>query len=273
MPYQKNSSPLAYLRSLVVNRFLIKQLILRDISTRYRGSAVGVFWSFINPILLLAVYTFAFNIVFKVRWNSNSTSEFEFAIALFVGLMIFNFFSECINKASTLVIGHPTYVKKLLFPLETLPVVVAGSAAIQFLISFSIWVLFHVFFIGIPPFTALEFPLLLIPLVLFTTGLSLILAAIGPFFKDLPHIVGLSLTMLMFLSPIFYSLETVPERYRPIIGLNPLAHIIEQSRSVLMWGEHIDFKSYSILVIAALTTTYIGFFLFQRLRMGFADVI
>lgn len=226
-----------------------------------------------NPVLLLAVYTFAFNVVFQVRWHSNSTNRFEFAIALFVGLMIFNFFAECINRSSSLIISNPNYVKKLLFPLEILPIVAVGSAAVQLSISFVIWTVFYITFIGLPPLTILQFPILLVPLLLLILGLSWFLAAVGTFLRDLPHIVGLAMTMLMFLSPIFYSIDAVPENYRPLIRANILSHVIEGARGVLMWGQSTNIWTLASMLLITSVIAYSGLFLFERLRPGFADVV
>jgi len=175
-------SPQEMGRSLWRNRELISSLTQREVIGRYRGSTLGILWSFFNPVLMLAVYTFVFSVVFKARWNAGSESRTEFALVLFAGLMVFNLFSECVTRAPSLILSNANYVKKVVFPLEILPWVSLGSALFHTLISLGVWLLFYAVFFGIPPVTAWLLPVVVIPLIAFTMGISWFLASLGVLF-------------------------------------------------------------------------------------------
>ena len=183
---------------------------------------MGLLWSFFNPVLMLAVYTFVFSVVFKARWAGGSDSKTEFALVLFAGLLVFNLFAECVNRAPGLILSNVNYVKKVIFPLEILPVVALGSAGFHFLISLVVWSIFYLLFFGIPPATILLLPLILIPLVLITLGISWLLASLGVYLRDVSQIIGVVTTVLMFLSPIFYPIVALPEEYRPFHANQPV---------------------------------------------------
>ncbi|MFM0221519.1 ABC transporter permease [Paraburkholderia dipogonis] len=268
-----SGSPLAALRSLRSNKDLIVNLISREVIGRYRGSFMGLLWSFFNPVLMLAVYTFVFSVVFKTRWAGASDSRAEFALVLFAGLMCFNFFAECVNRAPSLILSNANYVKKVIFPLEVLPVVALGSAAFHFCVSMSVWMIFYLIFLGIPHVTVLLAPIALIPLVLFTLGCVWILSALGVYLRDVSQFIGIAVSMLMFLSPIFYPVSALPERYRGIIALSPLTFIIEQIRNSLIWGNGIDWRLWAMWTAATALVAVVGFASFQKSRRGFADVI
>lgn len=233
----RSISPSTLIRSIRSNRSLIFNLIRREVSGRYRGSAMGLLWSFFNPVLMLAVYTFVFSVVFKARWVGGTGSKTEFALVLFSGLMVFNLFSECINRAPTLIVGNVNYVKKVIFPLEILTCVALGSAAFHLLISLLVWLIFYVLFFGMPHATILLLPFVLLPLVLLTLGLSWLLASLGVYLRDVSQVVGIITTVLMFLSPIFYPVVSLPESYRPFMLISPLTFVIEQARDVMIWGD------------------------------------
>ncbi len=268
-----NTSFTAMLGSLWRNRSFVLTLIKRDVQSRYRGSILGLFWSFIQPLFMLAIYTFVFSVVFKARWNAGSDSKTEFALVLFAGLIIFNLFSECINRAPGLVVSHANYVKKVIFPLEILPCVSLGSALFQVCISLLVWLLFYILCIGVPPLTILLFPVVLLPLLLFTLGLSWLFAALGVYLRDLSQIVGLITTVLLFLSPIFYSIESLPVAYRSILLCNPLTPALVAVRNVLYWGVIPSVTGFLVYSVAASLVAWSGFICFQTTRKGFADVL
>lgn len=268
-----NPSLLYLLKSLGTHRQLIGNLVKREVIGRYRGSALGLLWSFFNPVLMLLVYTFVFSVVFKARWPGGSESKAEFALVLFAGLIIFNLFAECINRAPSLILGNANYVKKVVFPLEVLPCVSLGSALFHMLISLLVWLIFYVFLFGVPHPTVLLFPLVVLPLAIMTLGLSWFLAALGVYLRDVTQFIGIVTTVLMFLSPIFYSAEILPERYRPFLHISPLTLIIEQGRDVLFWGKPIAWDTWTLYMIAAIAVAMLGFAWFQKTRKGFADVL
>jgi homopolymeric O-antigen transport system permease protein len=273
-PHAEHSiSSFALLRSLKTNWSLIYNLIKREVIGRYRGSAMGLLWSFFNPVLMLAVYTFVFSVVFKARWAGGSDSKTEFALVLFAGLMVFNLFSECVNRAPSLILGNVNYVKKVIFPLEILPIVSFGSAAFHFLVSFFVWLTFYITFFGIPPLTVIQLPLVMTPLVLMTLGISWLLASLGIYLRDVSQIIGVITTVLMFLSPIFYPITSLPEEYRSFMQLSPLTFVIEQARDVMIWGKGIYWTPWLGQMVFAVMVAWLGFAWFQKTRKGFADVV
>ena len=234
------------LSTLKTNRGLIYNLIKREVIGRYRGSIMGLLWSFFNPVLMLTVYTFVFSVVFKARWEGGTESRTEFALVLFAGLMLFNLFAECINRAPSLVLGNVNYVKKVVFPLEILPFVAMGSAAFHLLISLFVWLAFYLIFFGIPQATIVLLPVLLIPFFLMTLGLSWFLASLGVYLRDVSQIIGVMTTALMFLSPIFYPIAALPEEYHLIMQISPLTFTVEQARDVMIWGKGLDWGAWAM---------------------------
>lgn len=255
------------------NRHLVKTLAQREIVGRYRGSMLGILWSFFNPVFMLGVYTFVFSVVFKARWGVGASSRVEFALVLFTGLLVFNLFAECLNRAPNLILQNPTYVKKVVFPLEILPWVSFASALFHALISLLVWLLFYLAAFGIPPLTALLFPLLLFPLLFLSMGCSWFLASLGVYLRDVSHMVSILTTALLFLTPIFYPVSIIPEEYRMMIFLNPLTFIVDQARNLLIFGKGPDWIGYGVLTLCSALISWAGFAWFQKTRKGFADVI
>ena len=231
-----STTPRSMANSFWQNRGLIFSLVRRDVVGRYRGSVLGILWSFFNPVFMLAVYTFVFSVVFQARWDTGSGSRSEFALVLFAGLMLFNLFSECIARAPSLILQNSSYVKKVVFPLEILPMVSLGSALFHFAISLGVWFIFYAFIFGMPHLTALIFPIVLAPFILLIMGFSWFLASLGVYLRDVTQIIGIITTALMFLTPIFYPLSAIPEAYRIFVYLNPLTFIVEQGRDLLFFG-------------------------------------
>jgi len=268
-----SASPVEMFASLWRNRELIKASAKREVLGRYRGSFLGLLWSLFNPLFMLAVFTFVFSVIFQARWGSGSGSKTEFALVLFAGLLVFNLFAECINRAPSLILSNINYVKKVVFPLEILPFVGLLSALFHTLISLAVWLIAYVLFFGIPHLTVLYLPLVLLPFCLFLMGLSWALASLGVFLRDVSQFIGLLTTTLMFLSPIFYPVTAFPEDYRYILYLNPLTTVVEQTRDVLFWGKAPDFFMMGIYWVVALGIAWLGFAWFQKTRKGFADVL
>lgn len=264
---------LEFFKSTYKNRNLIYNLIQRDIHGRYKGSAMGLLWSLFNPMLMLAVYTFVFSVIFKSRWVGGSESKTEFALVLFAGLMVFNLFSECINRAPTLILNNSNYVKKVVFPLEILPIVSLGSAIFNLTINFIVWIVFYLFFFGTPNITILILPIVLLPLFIMTLGLSWIFASLGVYLRDVTQIIGIATTMLMFLSPIFYPISSLPQEYQSLMQLNPLTSLIEQSRDTMIWGKNLDLIIWLKQILYSTVVAALGLFWFQKTRHGFSDVL
>ena len=263
-----------FLDSLTNHRNLLWRLSQREVAGRYRGSLLGWSWSLLNPLLMLAVYTFVFSTVFKARWpDLQQAGPIGFAINLFAGLIVFNMFSECIGKAPSLIVAQPNYVTKVVFPLELLGAVAVATAGFHAATSLVVLILFEALGAGGIPLTALWLPLVWLPLLLGCLGLTWILSALGVYLRDLPQLVSVGLTILMFLSAVFYPISALPERWQPLLSINPLVVIIEQTRSVLVSG-HTPSATYVLLGIpATLMFSELSYRLFQRARLGFADVL
>lgn len=266
-------TPNEMFQSLWRNRSLIKTLVKREVLGRYKGSLFGILWSFFNPILMLFVYTFVFSVIFKMKWGGGSDSRAEFALIIFSGLIIFNLFSECFNRSATLILANANYVKKVVFPLEILPIVSLGSAIFHSAISYLVWFLAYFIFCGIPHFTAILMPLVMIPLIFFILGVTWIFSSLGVYLRDIAQLTGPLTTIIMFLSPIFYPISALPEEFQVYLRLNPLAPVLEQARQVMFWGVIPDYFQYLVCLIIALISACLGFMCFQKARRGFADVI
>jgi len=269
----QSSQPLALLASLYKNRILILDLIKREVVGRYRGSTMGLLWSFFNPVLMLAVYTFMFSVVFKARWVGGSDSKVEFALIMFTGLMMFNLFGEVVNRAPSLILSNANYVKKVVFPLEILPVVALGSAAFHLLVSLLVWILFFLVFFALPSWTALQIFMILIPLMLLTLGLAWLLASLGVYLRDVGQIISVVTMVLMYLSPIFYPVSAVPEKVRELMSLNPMTYIVEDARNVMIFGKSLDWFHWGAWTAVSALIAWLGFAWFQKTRKGFADVL
>jgi lipopolysaccharide transport system permease protein len=266
-------SPKEMLASLWRNRYLIKKSIQREVVGRYRGSLFGILWSFFNPVFMLSVYTFVFSVVFKARWHSGSDSKTEFALILFAGLMVFNLFAECVNRAPGLILSNVNYVKKVIFPLEILPWVSLGGALFHAFVSFVVWLIAYIILFGTPHITILLLPVVILPLLLFIIGISWGLASLGVYLRDVSQFIGIITTALLFLSPIFYSASSLPEKFQILLQLNPLTPVIEQARDILFWGKLPDLRLLAVYYLCSMLIAWLGFAWFQKTRKGFADVL
>jgi lipopolysaccharide transport system permease protein len=252
---------------------LIYGMAKRDVIGRYQGSALGLLWSLFNPLFMLAVYTFAFGYIFKARWPGLSNDPFSFALTLFPALLVFNFFNECVSRAPSLIVGNPSYVKKVVFPLEILPVMVSLSALFHFFIGFLVWCIAALLIVGSIHISILLIPFVVLPLILFSLGCSWILASLGVYLRDVQQIVNVITSALIFLSPVFYSIETVPEKYRGMIMANPLTHYVEMTRSLMVFGNIFSIMEWILLFAFSGLFALFGFWWFSMTRKGFADVL
>ena len=271
----QSASLLALGKSLQRNRQLIAQMTRREVVGRYKGSVIGIAWSFFNPVLMLVVYTIVFSVIFKSQWGGTSAegSKTQFALLLFVGMIVMSLFSDVVNRAPGLVLLNANYVKKVVFPLEILPIVAIGSALFHSLISLAVLLVAFALFNGYLQWTLIFTPLILLPLVIMVAGLAWMLASVGVFLRDVGQVVGIVTTVLMFLSPVFYPVSAVPERLRPFIMANPLTFIIEQAREVLIWGHSPNWLGWSTYTLLATAIAWVGYAWFQKTRKGFADVL
>jgi lipopolysaccharide transport system permease protein len=267
-------TPAAMFRSLWHNRHLIWQMTRREIAARYRGSIIGLAWSFINPLLMLTVYTFVFSVVFKARWGTGGNeSRADFAIILFVGMIVFGLFAEMVNRAPAQIISNANYVKKVVFPLEILSLVSLGSVLFHSLVSLTVLLLAQFIINHAIPWTVVLFPLVLLPLIFTSLGVAWFLAALGVYVRDIGQITTVFTTVLMFLSAIFYPISALPVEYQSWMRLNPLVLIISESRKVLIFGNLPDWSWLVVAWLMGLAIAFTGFWWFQKTRKGFADVL
>jgi len=264
---------LRFLQSLWAHRELMCRLTEREILGRYRGSILGMVWTFGHPLLMLAIYTFVFSQVFQARWGGGNPSPQVFAINLFAGLIVFNLFSECMVRAPGLVTENPNYVKKVIFPLEVLVPVTLGASLFHAGCSLLVLVVVQVFFFHHVPLTTLSLPLVWLPFLLGSLSLGWLFSMLGVFLRDINQLIAVAVQMLMFLSPIFYPLTALPQAWRPLLRLNPLAPVIEQTRGILIDGTSPSLAYIASGTVLTLVLCEISFRFFCRAKRAFADVI
>lgn len=274
-PHQRQPTGLFYLsRSVWRNRELVFQLTRREVIGRYRGSLVGLGWSFLLPVSMLLVYTFVFSVVFKARWGVGAEeSQASFAIVLFVGMIVHSLFAEVANRAPGLILANVSYVKRVVFPLELLPIVSMGSAIFHSAASLAALLLAQLIVIQYIPWTAILLPIVISPLVLGTLGFAWVLSSVGVYLRDIGQTINILTTVMLFLSPVFYPISALPEPLRRWLWLNPLTFPIEEARKVLLLGQLPDWGAWGLYLTASVLMAWIGFWWFQKTRTGFADVV
>jgi lipopolysaccharide transport system permease protein len=268
-----STSIFSFVRSLYLNQELIWQLTKRNIIGKYKGSILGFLWSFLNPLVMLCIYTFAFSLVFKSKWGLQNESTGDFALILFASLTIFNLFGDVLRESPTIVSNQPNFVKKVVFPLEVLPVVSLITAFIHSLFSLTVFFVFFAFTHSEISLSMLYLPFIFVPLLFISLGTSYFFSAVGVYLKDIGYIMGHIVTILLFTSPVFFSLERIPENFRAFIFLNPIAYILESARNVMVFGKSPDFLILGIYTLLGIFVFWFGYFWFQRTRIGFADVL
>lgn len=267
------SMRLRFAQSLWAHRELMRRLTEREILGRYRGSFFGLAWTVCNPLLMLAVYTFVFSQVFQSRWGASPASPRQFAINLFAGLIVFNVFSECIVRSSGLIAENPNYVKKVIFPLEVLMPVVIGASLFHAGCSLLVLMFFQVLMFHQLEYTLLLLPLVWIPFLLGSLSLGWLFSMLGVFLRDINQLIGVGVQMLMFLSPIFFPLNALPKAWGPLLRINPLAHVIEETRRVLIEGKGPSPMYLLVGTLLTLILCEISYRIFCRAKRAFADVI
>jgi len=256
--------------SIFRHRYVLGQLIKRDVMLRYRGAYFGLLWIFLNPLIMLGIFVFVFGYIFQMKWPQD-TGGVPYALSLYCGLIVFNIFGEAVSRAPAAVRGYPSYVKKIIFPVELLPIVPFGSALIHAV--FNTLILFLALaWVGQLHASQWLFPLLLLPLVLFSLGLAWFLAAWGVFIKDMTQIVPVFVQMMLFLSPVFYPVQAVPEALRGLYGYNPLGAVIENLRAAL-GGYAVSWGGWFSAMVIALLVFLAGYAFFRYSRDEFADAL
>ncbi len=263
-------NPLRISADIIRNRYLLGQLIKRDVLLRYRGAMFGVLWIFLSPLIMLTIFAFIFGQIFQARWPQQETG-IPFWLLLYSGLIAFNLFAETISRAPMSVRSYPSFVKKIIFPVNILPVVPLGASLVHGGFNFLI-LLAALAWTGHLHAGVLFFPFLVIPLLLLALGLSWFLAAWGVFIKDMTQIVPVFVQMLLFLSPVFYPVNAVPEMLRPYYQYNPLGAVIETSRAAVL-GQPIAWGTWGMAFVFCLGVSILGYAFFQHSRDEFADAL
>jgi lipopolysaccharide transport system permease protein len=226
------------------------------------------------PAALVLAYTFVFQFVMKARWGQSADeSPLAFGLTLFTGMLVYTLFSESTSRAPGLMLAHPNFVKKVVFPLEILPLTTLLGTLAHLGVSLFVVVTAYALLVQPPGWQALWFPLLLLPYVAFLLGLGWLLSALGVFVRDLGPTVGLIAHVLVFLTPVFYPLGAVPAPWRTLMQLNPLAVFVDNARRVLLWDQPPDWWPLAIASVVGLIVMQLGYALFMRSKRGFAEVV
>lgn len=256
------------------HRQLVGQLTRRALAARFKGSALGTLWAVILPLVMLSVYSFVFGVVFQPRWESGThASGVGFALMLFCGLIVFNVFAETVGAAPSTILANVGYVKKVVFPLEILPVVNLAVAIVNALICVVILLLGLALFEHRFPSGLVYFPLTLLPLLMLSLGMAWFLASVGVYLRDTAPLVTVMLQMLFFMTPLFYPISQVPPHFRAIVKLNLLSAIVEGGRRNLMYDLPPDWPSFALATFGSAVVMLLGFTWFMKTKPGFADVL
>jgi len=252
--------------------FLFRQLLGRELASRYRTTSLGAIWLILQPLLMLGVYTLVFGGIFKTRWAGASTTA-DFALVLFAGLIVFNFFSEVLVAAPSIVVGQPNYVKKVVFPVEIIPIVRVAAAFITAIVSLIILLVVATAIGQAPSLNALYAPLIILEMSPMLLGLAWLVSALGVYLRDIAQFVGIVASMMLFLSPIFFPTSSIPKAMRAMIDFNPLVTPMEQLRAVTVQHGSPDFSLLGQHFLLSMVFAVFGFYVFRRLSRGFADVL
>jgi lipopolysaccharide transport system permease protein len=270
----RQANPFVFVPGLWRHRHLIRQLTWREVTGRYRSSVLGFAWSLATPLVSLSLYTFLFGVVFKARWpGARSDNLSEFGLIIFAGLTAFALVNECVTRAPGLITGSPNYVKKVVFPLEVLPVSVLGSALFHTGISVVLLLVAHVVLTGAMAWSVVWLPLMLVPLAALALGVSWMLASLGVFLRDIGHTTALLMQVLFFATPIFYPREALPLSLRPIVDFNPLSPMVDNVRRTAVQGLAPDWQGFAVALATGVIALCLGHAWFAKTKRAFADVI
>lgn len=259
-------------QNLYRQRKLIQLMVRRDLVGRYKGSFAGLLWTVVNPLALLFIYWFVFSVILRVRFGA-SGKPIDFVFYILAGLLPWMAFAEALIRSNTCILENPNLVKKVVFPLEVLPVNATLSGGINSLVGIVLLILLVLGNRGTIPWTLVLLPLIILPQLLLTAGFGWFLASLGVFIRDINHIIGLVLTVWMFLCPIVYPQSLVPDSLLPLMRLNPFMAVVEGYRSVLLDGTPPALLQWLYLLGASLLTFFLGYYWFIRTKKAFADVI
>ncbi len=259
-------------RTLVRHRSLIRSLVRRDIAGRYRGSYAGLFWTVIHPLLMMVTYYFVFGVVLQTRFGADARPS-SFVLYFLAGMLPWLAFSEAVGRSAGVIPAHATFVKKLVFPVEILPVNLAVAGLVSELFGTLIFAA-GLWYFGRPfPATILYLPLILIPQLLFTLGWCWFLAALGVFFRDLGQLIGFLLTLWFFVTPICYPETSLPQRWMWLFAQNPLYILVRHYRMIFLEASGPDWRALAKLAALSAALFVAGHAWFYKLRRSFADLV
>lgn len=262
------------LNVLLENKYLFLQMLKREIQGRYRGSQLGFLWAFMYPVLMLLVYTFVFGMVMKVKWGVAGQDNLGFGLILFAGLLLHGLLAEVLLGAVGLITGNSQYVKKVVFPLPILTMVSVANGLFHLGLGTLILIVMVLATGGQLYWTILLVPVVLLPFIVFLIGISYFVSVLGVYVRDLSQFIGVMVTVMLFLGPIVYPFEQVPDSIKfYVLWFNPLTIVVEQFRAVLLFGELPDWSLLGTYSVFAVLMFVLGVWFFNKTKDGFADVI
>lgn len=262
----------------IVTRFmphcsLLKQFTKREIEKRYKGTLLGLFWSFFTPLLMLTVYTIVFGFIFQGSYQHVGETKIQFVLGLFCGMLIWELIAHTFAAAPMLIVQNANLVTKVIFPLEILPIAMLGGTLVHTAIGFIPLLLLIVTSQGIISFSGLSLFFILIPVLFYCLGVVWFLSALGVFLRDIGAMMPAVITVLMFMSAIFFPIAAIPEAWRWVVMLNPAAVLISMARNALIFGQWIDWKIYGVQLILSFIVMMVGYVFFMKVKPAFADVL
>lgn len=259
--------------SLLRNGSLVWELSKREVLGRYRGASFGLAWSVISPFMMLCIYAFAFGTIMKSRWPHEAGGDHSYAAILFTGLIVHGFFAECVSRATTLVVGNPNFVKRVVFPLDVLPWPMMFSALFHALMNVVVLALLMLALEHRLHLTLLLLPLILVPLMLLTMGMCWFLASVGVYFRDISQVMPVFMTAMLFLSSAIIPVSILPKNLQTLFNLNPLTFFIDEARVVVLMGEAPNWGALALATVTGLLVAWLGHAWFVMTQRGFADVL
>ncbi|WP_028770279.1 ABC transporter permease [Silanimonas lenta] len=253
---------------------LFRALALRDIRKRYTETLLGASWGLLVPLVMLAIYTIIFSEIFKAKWGGlEVAAKTDYAVILFVGLIIYGIFAESVARAPSLIVSQPNLVTKVVFPLRLLPMVAVSTSLYSALVSLVPLLVFLAFSSFGLHLEALLAPLLLIPTIAFVLGFTFLFASLGVFLRDVDQFAALFARVMQYLTPVLYPSEIFPEPIRSVMRASPLAVQVEQLRDLIVFGKLPDWSDFGVSAVISFLVFLAGYWWFQRTRRAFADVI
>ncbi len=252
---------------------LTSELAKRDVQSRYKGASFGLLWSLISPFLMLCVYSLAFGVLLKSNWPQKNGYQHHFSVIIFVGLIVHGFFAECLARAPTVITGHPSFVKKVVFPLEILSWQVMLSGLFQAGMNILVFIVLSLLLEGHVSWMIVLLPVVFIPLIFMSLGVCWIFSALGVYLRDINQMMGVITMTMLFLSSAMIPVDTLSDSKRMLFHLNPMTFLIDQARAVALWGEYPDWVGLAEYTVGSLVLMYAGYAWFMATKKGFADVL